>query len=173
VELAEVGSFPTAYQQPQLVAAVLAPVALSNAGAFGDSRNLSKPGRAAGPMTTGQVIELSSLVTRHPAIGAALLHSCGPSVIVRLGIDPAELSSGTMTRSVEVDWLERHRGTAVAQVSRAIGCAWLNRYAVVVRRAGTVLHAEPAARVSGLSRSRNERNQPCPQRSLSKKPRPT
>jgi len=48
---------------------------------------------------------LSSLPTNHPQV--EILAAFGPSLIVRLSIDPIRLPSDIMERSVIVDWLPR------------------------------------------------------------------
>ena len=56
-------------------------------------------------MTSGHVLELTSLPESHPMCGAALLHQCGPSLILRLSIDPTRLANDIMSREVSVNWL--------------------------------------------------------------------
>ena len=72
-------------------------------------------------MTSGHVLELSSLPTRHPKCGAALLHQCGLSLIVRLSIDPTRQASGIMWRDVTVDWVAEPNGVAAVQHLCALG----------------------------------------------------
>lgn len=80
------------------------------------------PYHSANPsMPNGHVLELSSLPTRHPLIGEALLHAFGPPAIFRLSIDPTPQPAGTMAREVEIDWLKRPGSSAAGRVQRDIG----------------------------------------------------
>ena len=72
-------------------------------------------------MTSGHVLELSSLPTRHPKCGHALLHQCGLSLIVRLSIEPTRQASGIMWRDVTVDWVAEPNGIEAVQHLRALG----------------------------------------------------
>jgi hypothetical protein len=74
-------------------------------------------------MPNGNLLELSSLVTRHSAIGDALLRQYAAPVIVRLCIDPTRQPSGTMRRGVEIDWRKRPGKEAPTQVRREISWA--------------------------------------------------
>src|SRR5690242_3606418 len=75
------------------------------------------------PMSNRDLLELSSLVTRHPPIGDALLRQYAAPVIVRLCIDPTRQPSGTMSRGVEIDWRRRPGQEAATQVRRDVGWA--------------------------------------------------
>lgn len=72
-------------------------------------------------MTSGHVLELSSLPTRHPKCGDALLHQCGPSLIVRLSIEPTRQASGIMWRDVTVDWVAEPNGVEAVRHLRVLG----------------------------------------------------
>ncbi len=72
-------------------------------------------------MSNGTILELSSLPARHPAIGEGLLHGYAASVIVRLGMDPTPLPSGTSSREVKVNWLRRRGRGSAKDFLRRIG----------------------------------------------------
>ena len=72
-------------------------------------------------MPNGHVLELSTLPARHPPIGEALLHAFGPPAIIRLSVDPSAQPAGTMTRSVDVDWVPLPGANPAGQVQRDIG----------------------------------------------------
>ena len=71
-------------------------------------------------MPNGPPLELDTLPGRHPLVGAALLHSFAPPVIVRLCLDPTPQPLGTMERKVEVDWLRRAGNVAATKGHRDI-----------------------------------------------------
>ena len=79
-------------------------------------------------MPNGHLLELSSLVPRHPPTGAALLHIFAPAAIVRLAIDPTPQPPGTMTRRIEVNWLRRPGNTPATQAHRDLGWNGLQHY---------------------------------------------
>lgn len=79
-------------------------------------------------MPNGHVLELSSLIARHPTIGRALLHEFAAPVIVRLRIDPTQQPPGIMSRAVEVNWLRRLARGPPTQVRREVGWADVPQY---------------------------------------------
>lgn len=72
-------------------------------------------------MPPGVTLELGSLPKIHPKM--AFLSCYGTSTIVRLSLDPILIPSGTMVRSVIVDWVARPGVGAAQDLTREIGWA--------------------------------------------------
>jgi len=74
-------------------------------------------------MPNGHVLELVSLPVCQPRVGAALLRAHAIAAIIRLRLDPTQLPTGTMSREVTVDWVQKQGNSAPVQVQRGIGWA--------------------------------------------------
>jgi hypothetical protein len=72
-------------------------------------------------MPNGHALELSTLPTNHPRVEWEYFIV---STILRLSLDPTTLPSGTMERTVAVDWLAQPGGGTPQTVTRVIG--WNN-----------------------------------------------
>ncbi len=70
-------------------------------------------------MPPGVPLELRTLPTIHPQV--SILYGYGTSTIVRLSLDPIAQPSGTMVRSVVVEWVTRPGGGTPQVLTREIG----------------------------------------------------
>jgi hypothetical protein len=91
-------------------------------------------------MPNGPVLELSTLPSRHPPIGQALLLLCAAPSINRLSIDPTPQPPGTISRAVTVERIARPGKNPPVKDMRDIGWGGLANFAgnVCVQWARTV-----------------------------------
>ena len=98
-----------------------------------------------------QSLELSSLPERHPAVGEALLHQCGPSTIVRLSIDPTQQPPGTIYRSIEVDWIAQPANNPAVWADRVIGWNGLDEWEVLCEQLPMVYNDHLLTELSAIA----------------------
>jgi len=72
-------------------------------------------------MTNGRILQLATLPTRQPRVGRALLKAHAIAAVIRLSIDPTQLSIDAMSREVTVSWTRKPGNVPAATVQREIG----------------------------------------------------
>lgn len=71
-------------------------------------------------MSSDNALQLSTLPTRHPSVGAALLKAHAFAAVIRLSLDPSRPLDGTMSRAVTVDWKSK-TAVDVRVIFRTVG----------------------------------------------------